>query len=110
MGSNPEKKLWTNLQTLYKNEAKGLRATTLSDNQRGSNREKFKYCYHNIGTYPISPFKVQTYLVGLLLNLFEAGNYKECNWVNIFVNYNNYVYKRETTFIFKQYLINRALA
>ena len=29
MGSNTEKKPWTNLQNLYKNEAKGLRATTL---------------------------------------------------------------------------------
>ena len=29
MGSNTEKKLWTNLQNLYKNEAKGLRATTM---------------------------------------------------------------------------------
>ena len=28
MGSNTEKKPWTNQQTLYKNEAKGLRATT----------------------------------------------------------------------------------
>ena len=28
MGSNTEKKPWTNLQNLYKNEAKELRATT----------------------------------------------------------------------------------
>ena len=46
MGSNTEKKPWTNQQNFYKNEAKGLRATTLlsqslkSDNLMGSNREK----------------------------------------------------------------------
>ena len=49
MGSNAEKKPWTNLQNLYKNLSKGIK----SDNLMGSNREKF-----NIGTYPISHFKL----------------------------------------------------
>ena len=46
MGSNSEKKPWTNLQNLYKNWAKILRATTLAitkleeSNLMGSNREK----------------------------------------------------------------------
>ena len=36
MGSNTEKKPWTNLQNLYKNWSKNIK----SDNLMGSNREK----------------------------------------------------------------------
>jgi hypothetical protein len=39
-------------KTYAKLEAKGLRATT----KRGE-IIKVQYCYRNIGTYPISPFK-----------------------------------------------------
>ena len=30
----------------------------------GSNKEMFQYCYRNIGTYPISPFKPLAHLAG----------------------------------------------
>ena len=68
MGSNKEKKPKLIYKIYTKNEAKGLRATTLlsqswkSDNLMGSNKEKYNIAIAildkwSIWTYPISPFK-----------------------------------------------------
>ena len=78
MGSNTEKKPWTNLQSYTKIEAKGLRATTLLSQSWKS----------DIGTYPISHIKhnqfnlfslpkafnnpIKVYLISIILSLLKA--------------------------------------
>ena len=55
MGSNTEKKPWTNLQIHTKIEAKRLRATTFAIAKleerylNGEQLRKVQYCYRNIG-------------------------------------------------------------
>ena len=109
MGSNTEKKPWTNLQNLYKNEAKGLRATTLlsqsweSDNQRGCNREKSNIAIAIldkwiIWTYPISPFTGQAPSMGFTSCGTDFKNSKksvlECLQGNTFKAFKNRFFKR----------------
>ena len=65
MGSNTEKKPWTNLQNLYKNLSKGIKSNNFAITKleerllNGEQKRKVQYCDSNIGTYPISPFNLK---------------------------------------------------
>ena len=86
MGSNTEKKPWTNLQNLYKNLSKGIKSDNVARKvgraiTKGGAIEKVQYCYRNIGTYPISHFN-STNFAQFFCNIYLIDN-SDVNSTNV---------------------------
>ena len=94
MGSNTEKKPWTNLQNLYKNWSKEIKSDNFAIAITKENKEKSNIAIAilvnwRIWTYPISPFKIEYIRPDSLVyikSLF-SGDFWEYNLFQTFLLY-----------------------